>query len=94
MLMKMFKKPHYYKRNTTVRLYWLKNFELLQITIFQEHITSKNLQKKKKKKPKITYFFFRQYFIIIFSQYFTITLSEISSIKILNHYIIHPELIL
>lgn len=53
MLMKMFKKPHYYKRNTTVRLYWLKNFELLQITIFQEHITSKNLQKKKKKNLKL-----------------------------------------
>lgn len=51
--MKMFKKPHYYKRNTTVRLYWLKNFELLQITIFQEHITSKNLQKKKKKNLKL-----------------------------------------
>lgn len=49
MFRKMFKKPHYYKRNTTVRLYWLKTFELLQITIFQEHITSKNLQKKKKK---------------------------------------------
>ena len=48
---KMFKKPHYYKRNTTVRFHWLNNSKLLQITIFQEqHVTSRTLPRKQKLK--------------------------------------------